>query len=221
MIKYNIIIKTITNIETKGENMLLFNQIMGLQEPVKKSRGKNLITFPCDYTVIDLETTGLSSETDQIIELSAVKIRNNKVTGEFTSFVKPTLKLDPYITQLTGINQEMLENAPKISDVISKFLDFMGADIIIGHNVKFDLGFLYEQVDKTPGLELPNDFVDTVKLSKKYLTLPNHKLETVAKHYNISTQGHHRALNDCHMTHSIYQKMKDMVLGNLNQNSPI
>lgn len=169
---------------------------------------KNII-FPSDYTVIDIETTGLSCDSCEIIELSALKVRDNKVVEKFSTLVKPNGRINQFITSLTGISNEMVKTALPITSVLPEFVEFISADVLMGHNISFDLRFIKHNLNKYFNLDLQNDSVDTMKISRKYnKMLKSHKLELLANHYNVSTKGHHRALNDCMMTHEIYLNMK-------------
>lgn len=178
-----------------------------------RNKGKSIIDIPTDYTLIDIETTGLMPDYDEIIELSALKIRNNQIKEQFTSLVKPKIKIDDFISELTGITNDMLINAPKIQDVISQFIDFISDDIVIGYNVNFDINFIFDNYKKCKNKEFSNNFVDIMRICKKHCNLPNHKLKTVCEFYNISTKGHHRGLNDCkiefELLNKIYAELKE------------
>ena len=168
------------------------------------------IELPDNYTVIDIETTGLSRTKNEIIELSAVKIRNNKIAQTFSTLVKPNGYINSFIQNLTGITNDMVNNAPSIESVLDKYIKFIGDDTVIGHNVKFDIGFINNNCIKYYDKEFSNDSIDTCKLAKKYTDLKRRNLETVAHHFNIDTSGHHRAQKDCIMTYGIYDAMKNI-----------
>ncbi len=174
---------------------------------ILENKTTNNIDFVTDYTVVDIETTGLSPKNNEIIEISALKIRDNKVAEEFSTLVKPEQSVNSFINNLTGISDEMLENAPKIDKVLPEFIAFAGDDVLLGHNVKFDMGFLNANCLRILNTRLPNKSLDTCKIAKMICPLKNHKLKTIAKFYNISTAGHHRALNDCYITYEIYNKL--------------
>ena len=95
-----------------------------------------------DFTAIDIETTGLDPKTDKIIEIGAIKVRNGQIEEEFESLVSPGRCLEEVIVQLTGINEEMLRDAPMPAEVIPKLIEFVGEDVILGHSVLFDYSFL-------------------------------------------------------------------------------
>lgn len=175
----------------------------------RKFKGQSLFAFPFDYTVVDIETNGLSSGVCEIIEVSALKVRGEDIVDSFSSLIKPTEPIGWFITNLTGITNEMVEDAPDAADVLGRFYDFLGDDIIIGHNVHFDVNFLYDKLWLHNGLVLDNDFVDTLRLARKALPhLSNHKQTTIAEYYGISTLGAHRALRDCEICNQCYLNLK-------------
>lgn len=176
---------------------------------IRLYKGESLFTFPDDYTVVDIETSGLYPSSSEIIEISALKYRNDALTDSFVSFLKPKIPVDPFITDLTGISNEMLSSAPDPRDVLPKFYDFVGDDILIGHNVNFDVNFLYDNLLSYNELYLKNSFVDVLRLSRKALPfLPNHRQMTIAEYYGIQTSGSHRAQKDCEICQENYLHIK-------------
>lgn len=173
-------------------------------------KGKNLITFPQSYTIVDLETTGLSTVYDSIIEVSALKVRNNTIVDTFSSLtgVDGYVYIDDFITELTGITQEMINQAPKISEVLPLFLDFIADDIVVGHNTSFDINFLYDASISILNKPFPNDFIDTMRISRKlYPDWKHHRLSDIASYYSIVPENFHRALSDCQTTFSCFQSL--------------
>ena len=158
-----------------------------------------------DYTVIDLETTGLNSQQDEIIEIAAVRVRNKKIVDEYSSLVNPHKRLDYSIVRLTGITDDMLEHERDISQVMPEFLNFVGDDIILGHNiVGFDLGFIKKQTTFT------NTCLDTLWAAQSILnSTSGNKLVDLCNKFNIPQNNAHRALSDCISTHYVYQKICD------------
>lgn len=178
----------------------------------RKFKGKSLFAFPSHYTVIDIETNGISGICE-IIEVSALRVRNEVIEDSFSTLIKPTLPITWFTFNLTGITDAMVENAPNIGDVMQSFYDFIGKDILIGHNVNFDVNFLYDNLYIHCGLILDNSFVDTLRLARKALpNLPNHKQATVAEYYKIATDGAHRALRDCEICNACYLNLKRELL---------
>ena len=174
----------------------------------RKFKGKSLFEFPSDYTVVDIETNGIG-DWCEIIEVSALKCRGEAVVQSFSSLIKPSEPIGWFITNLTGITDEMVADAPEVKGVLQAFYDFVGDDIIIGHNVNFDVNMLYDKLWLHNGLVLDNSFVDTLRLARKALPkLGNHKLSTVAEYYGISAVGAHRALRDCEICNECYLNLK-------------
>lgn len=177
----------------------------------REHKGKNILSFPCDYTVIDLETTGLSPAYDSIIEFGAIRVRNGEVAETFSSLVNSDgVYVDSYITELTGISQEMVNSAPNITDVLPCFLDFIGSDILVGHNINFDINFIYDKAIQQTHSYFSNDFIDTMRISRRlYREERHHRLSDLCKRYNLDYASAHRALDDCKLTYECFNKLKN------------
>lgn len=177
------------------------------------SKGKNLLLFPDDYVVIDLETTGLSPEFDEIIEISAIRYHNNTYVNEFCSLIKPTVEIPQFISYLTGITNEMVATAPSIKKVLTNLSSFISSDdIVLGYNVNFDINFLYDNFYYELNRTFTNNFVDVMRLARRLeKTLPNLRLETLSQHYGIKSI-HHRAKADCDTCWQCYLKLKDKAI---------
>ena len=150
---------------------------------------------------LDLETTGLDPKIDSIIEIGAVKFNENRVVDEWSSLINPERSIPQVITQLTSITNLMVQNAPKIEDVIQDFIDFVGDSPVLGHNIKFDLSFLR----KYYAFEY-NEAIDTYDLASILLpNSPSYNLGSLSKMLGVFQIGHqHRALFDAKMTQAIY-----------------
>ena len=109
---------------------------------MRELKGKSLIEFPNKYIAFDIETTGLDPMYDEIIEIGAIKIENGKEIETFSTLIKPEYEINDFITELTGITNEMVQNAPKINEVLTRFMDFIKDSIILGHNINFDINFI-------------------------------------------------------------------------------
>lgn len=158
-----------------------------------------------DYCVIDIETTGLSPASCEIIELAALKVRGDQLVDVFQSLVKPRQPVSSFITNLTQIDNEMLRHAPRIEDVIDDYLRFIGDDILIGHNVRFDLSFIEANAEGLKG-----QYLDTMSLSRKFhREEKRHRLQDLCSRFRIINDSAHRALGDCKATHACYLKLKD------------
>lgn len=160
-----------------------------------------------DYVVIDLETTGLSPRYNEIIEAAAIRIENGQVVDTYQSFSDPGYPIDEFITELTGITDEMVAGAPENEIVKKEMQDFIGGAAVLGHNVCFDLGFL----------ELDPDMVfDTRRISMHVLscrqTLDAVYGECRTIDPSIQESQHHRALADCQMTYACYETMRPLLV---------
>ena len=160
------------------------------------------------FVVFDLETTGLvnnalgSEKMDEIIEIGAVKIEGGVITQMLTSLIKPTRQIGDNITKITGIDDQMVKDAPPIEAVIPDFFKFTRGAILVGHNVEFDYKFI-RHYSKEMGYIYDNRAYDTVGLAQSGLHLTNYKLSTVAAHYGLEF-NHHRAADDAAVTAKIF-----------------
>lgn len=179
----------------------------------REQKGNSLLTFPDDFTIIDLETTGLDPTFDEIIEVGAIRVRNGDVTDTFSSLVKPEKEVDAFITEITGITNEMLADAPSISEIFPDFLSFVSNDIIVGHNVNFDINFVYDTNSKLYNQYFSNSFTDTLRLSRRLLPeLEHHRLKDLINHFEIDIERQHRSLDDCKATLECYNKLKSLAV---------
>ena len=171
---------------------------------------KRIDAYVKDYVVFDLETTGVSTKRDKIIEVSALKVKDGWIVDEFSSLVNPERNIPKSATNVNRITNDMVADAPKINEVLPKFLIFASSNILLGQNIqRFDLKMIYRDCEQL-GLQVPgNDFVDTLPISKQLVPqLAHHSLKDLANFYRVSYQGAHRALTDCHITHQVYQSMR-------------
>lgn len=176
----------------------------------RPGRGKSLIASPEDYVCIDLETTGLRPSSDWIIEVAAYRVRSGKAEDRFVSFVRPGEigKVSSFITQLTGITREMVADAPLPEEVLPELFDFVGDDMVVGHNTCFDMNFLYDGAVRAGLDPIGNDFTDTMRISRRtYKELPNHRLGTLAQHLDVVPTAAHRAAADVETTIRCYEQM--------------
>jgi DNA polymerase-3 subunit epsilon len=150
------------------------------------------------FVVIDLETTGGSPADDAITEIGAVKVRGGEVLSTFATLVNPGRAIPATITVLTGISEAMVAKAPRIESVLGSLTDFVGDAVVVGHNVRFDLGFIAAALDRDGRAPLTNRSVDTVALARRLLRdeVPNCKLSTLAERLRLPHRPSHRALDD-------------------------
>lgn len=158
--------------------------------------------FEVTFVVIDLETTGAAPEQCAITEVGAVKYRSGECLGVFHTLVNPGVSIPPSITYLTGITETMVGPAPAIEAVLPSLLEFIGDAVIVGHNVRFDLGFLGAALRREGYGRLGNRWVDTCGLARRLVRdeVPNCKLSTLADHFRVAVRPTHRALDDAKAT---------------------
>lgn len=160
-----------------------------------------------DYCVLDTETTGLSAYYDDVIEIGLVRVRNNEIVDKYSQLIQPENEIPPFVTDLTGITNDMVAGMPSIADVKDEVLSFIGSDVIIGHNTSFDMGFLREGF----GEAVENEYMDTLQFCRKvYPELDHHRLSDMTEYLNISN-NEHRALSDCISTKELYDSIKDLM----------
>ncbi|MCG3419060.1 PolC-type DNA polymerase III [Oceanobacillus jordanicus] len=166
-----------------------------------------------NYIVFDVETTGLSAVYDSIIELAAVKVHNGEIIDRFESFANPHHPLSQTTTDLTGITDDMVKDAPEISSVLQDFHKWMGNDILVAHNASFDMGFLNQGLQKIDYPKAQNAVMDTLELARfLFPELKNHRLNTLCKHLDIELTQHHRAIYDAEATGYLLWKLVQKLL---------
>lgn len=179
---------------------------------LSKTPGTILERYIHDYTLFDLETTGLNLICDEVVEISAVKVRNGKIVDEFSTLVKPSIPISAASSEINHITNEMVANSPTFDNALYDFIQFAGNDILVGHNIQiFDLKIVQRDAKKYFGAVLNNDYVDTLRLARIYLPDQKHNLSSLAEYYHISSEGAHRALTDCRMNQQIFECMKDAI----------
>ncbi|MBR1391996.1 MAG: PolC-type DNA polymerase III [Lachnospiraceae bacterium] len=179
-----------------------------LKEIVENSKNQKLSD---SYVVFDIETTGFSPHVNKIIEIGAVKVADGKITDRFSTFVNPLVPIPFQIENLTGINDEMVMEAPIIDTVLPQFMDFCAGSVMVAHNADFDMSFIKFNCDAL-GISYDFTIADTVALARMLLPrLHRFKLDTVAKELNISLAHHHRAVDDAACTAEIFVKFLDML----------
>lgn len=168
---------------------------------VKNGKGQEL---QGSFVVFDLETTGLSPAQDKIIEIGAVKVIAGKIMNKFSVFVNPGVQIPFRFTELTGITDRIVEDAPLIEEVLPEFLAFAQGSVLVAHNAEFDVSFIGKYCDE---FSLCHDFtvVDTVGMARFLLpSLGRFKLNNVAKALKIPLENHHRAVDDAECTAEIF-----------------
>ena len=171
------------------------------------TQGKLLNEYIEDYVVFDLETTGVSPYNDEVIEISAVKARKGKVVEEFSQLVNPKRTIPFAASRVNNITDDMVSDAPFFDEVLRHFLEFVGEDVLVGHNIQsFDMKFINRDCERYFHQLITNDYVDTLILAKRCFPEWRHRrLGDLADYYGISTQGAHRALADCRMNQRVFE----------------
>lgn len=177
-----------------GMDSIRFDQKNGLRLPIAIICG---IYLSMEFVAFDLETTGKIPGSDKIIEIGLVKFVNSKVVDKFQTFVNPEVLIPAETTQVHGITDEMVKNAPLIQEVLPKIVDFVGNYILVAHNASFDVGFLewefrYHKIPTPAGPVL-----DTLALARRLIPgLPNYRLSTLVAHFKLKAPRFHRAVDD-------------------------
>lgn len=179
-----------------------------MERSTREFKGSSLLVFADDYVALDIETTGLYDDSE-IIEIGAVHIKNGEPTEEFETLIRPTVRISPFITELTGITNADVADAPSAPEALADFSDFLGNSFIVGQNVNFDVNFLYDSMLLHLGMPLTNDFADTLRISRNlFPDLPDHKLSTLIRHFGISQEVAHRGLSDSLDAMKCYEHMR-------------
>ena len=170
---------------------------------------KKSSNYPDDFVIFDFETTGLSAKEEKIIQIGALKYRNNERIDEFITYVNPQRSIPSFITNLTGIRNNDVKNSPTIAQALPTFLEFIGSDVIIAHNADFDMKFLLNNAFILNIKKIENKVIDTLSLSRKYIKdvngnkLGNYKLQTLKDRLGIIV-GSHNSEDDCMVCAEVY-----------------
>lgn len=180
-------------------------QNWGARRATKHKRYRSSSIPVHDYVVLDFETTGFRAGADRIIQIGAIKYVNHELTDILNTLINPQRHIPISVTELTGLSNELVSDAPTIEQKIDELLEFIGDLPIIAHNASFDMGFLYA-LDNIEGVEIPEyTVIDTVKLARKMITVTtDHKLTTLTEYLQLEHDAHD-AIGDCLATAAIYQ----------------
>ncbi|MFH1276431.1 MAG: 3'-5' exonuclease [Candidatus Woesearchaeota archaeon] len=164
------------------------------------------------FTVIDIETTGLSKNYHQITEIAAAKVINNEIVDTYQTLINPQTRIPPFITKLTGINNQMVKDAPLINDALPSFIKFLGKDIFVAHNATFDYGFLEHNLMFHNKHQLLNPKICTRKLANRlFPELPRKRLGDLCDHLRIKNTQAHRAMGDVLATTQVFNNMMEIL----------
>ena len=185
-----------------------------INDMVPALKGETKKRLDDEFIAFDIETTGLSHETDRITEIGAVRLRGGEVVESFDTFVNPQRPIPPKITQLTGITDEMVKDAPSEEEALEEFFRFCGEDaVLIAHNADFDTSFIRTACSRC-GREFRMPYIDSIPMCRSLLKdIKNFKLDTVAKYLKLDPFNHHRACDDAAVLGKIFlalvQRLKE------------
>ncbi len=171
--------------------------------------GKNRNQYLPDYVLFDLETTGINCNSDDIIEISALRVRSGKIETSFSTLVNPGRPIPYGASQVNHITDALVADAPTMEEILPEFIQFIGEDVLVGHNIaRFDLRFLYRDCQTRFSMVPDNDYVDTLSYARGRLpNLGRYSLTALAEYYRLPTEGAHRALNDCRMNQQVFERL--------------
>jgi CRISPR-associated protein Cas2 len=169
--------------------------------------------LPADYAVVDLETTGLNPEKDEIIEIGALKVVQHEAESSFSAFVRTAGSVPAEIEKLTGISEQMLlEKGEDLRVIFPRFVDFVGNLPIVSHNADFDCAFLRYACAECALPLFSNRCIDTLSLAKRVVSdVKDYKLPTLAAYFGIDTADRHRSADDCQTTYRLYEKLINLM----------
>ena len=164
------------------------------------------------FTIVDIETTGLSPYYHKITEIAALRYNDGKITKEFSTLINPEVPIPRFITRLTGIDNELVKDAPKIDEAIPKFTKFLGDTAFVAHNAGFDFKFLNYFSELHTKDTFDNHKICTCRLARRLLPeLPKKKLGHICEHFNITNDSAHRAMGDARATVEIFDNFIKMM----------
>ncbi|HKP68179.1 MAG TPA: exonuclease domain-containing protein, partial [Pyrinomonadaceae bacterium] len=192
----------IADVVAKDPRLSITGHIVSLAEPNHDA----IDLAATGFVVFDFETTGAKTPPCRVTEVGAYRVLNGEIVGEFHSLINPEMPIPLFITMLTGISDEMVRTAPKFEEVAADLLEFIGDSVLVAHNAGFDLRFLDHEVGRVyEDYRVANPSLCTVQLSRKLLPdIDNHKLKTLAAHYNVELINHHRANADALATAKVF-----------------
>lgn len=157
--------------------------------------------WSCAFSVVDIETTGSVPGHDGLTEIAVVGVEEGRIVRTWRSFVNPCAPIPAFITQLTGISDEMVADAPPVRELLPAIVGAIGDGILVGHNVRFDAGFIDFELRRNGFAPLSNPKVDTLALARRTIVeVANYKLGTLTRELGFEVERHHRALADARAT---------------------
>ncbi len=182
-----------------GDPNFAFDSASGLWS-VRKNDWLKIPLEEARYVVVDLETAGGPAAPGAITEIGAYRMEGPRITGSFQSLVRPRMRIPRFVTALTSITNEMVAHAPPIEAVLPAFRDFLGDAVMVAHNAQFDFAFLDFEFRRVFGIGLTNPVLCTIRLARRFLpSVKRRRLDALAEHFGLSTEGRHRGLGDARM----------------------
>jgi len=158
-----------------------------------------------EFVVFDIETTGLNSHTNKIIEIGAVKIKSGRIIDRYSQLINPGISIPYHITEITSITNEQVANQPKIDEVIGKFVDFIGDAVLVAHNAPFDMGFIKRDIKEYLNIDLENSVIDTLQMARDlFPDFKKYGLGDLKKSLGLALEKHHRAVDDSQATANMF-----------------
>ncbi len=158
-----------------------------------------------EFVVFDIETTGLNSHTNKIIEIGAVKIKAGRIIDRYSQLINPRISIPYHITEITSITNEQVANQPKIDEVIGKFVDFIGDAVLVAHNAPFDMGFIKRDIKEYLNIDLENSVIDTLQMARDlFPDFKKYGLGDLNKSLGLALEKHHRAVDDSQATANMF-----------------
>ena len=158
-----------------------------------------------EFVVFDIETTGLNSHTNKIIEIGAVKIKAGRIIDRYSQLINPEISIPYHITEITSITNEQVANQPKIDEVIGKFVDFIGDAVLVAHNAPFDMGFIKRDIKEYLNIDLENSVIDTLQMARDlFPDFKKYGLGDLNKSLGLALEKHHRAVDDSQATANMF-----------------
>lgn len=175
---------------------------------VKNSKGQDL---DAEFVVFDIETTGLQPDKEKITEIGAVRVRGREIVDRFQTFVNPEKHIPQHITELTGITDDMVEDAPVTAEAVKMFYDFAGDAVLVAHNASFDTSFI-KKAAADNGMEFSFTVLDTLELARCTVEgTKNYKLDTLTRHFQVKLANHHRAIDDAAATGEVFLNLLEIL----------
>lgn len=177
-----------------------------IADKVKKSKANK----DREWVFLDIETTGLDTKNDAVIEIAALKANKTEIRSKWSVFIKQDKPIPKNITELTGITDEMLSDGIEMSEALSELSEIIEGNMVVCYNKKFDINFL-EREYKKYGIESPfSKLTDALVLARKRIYIDSYKLGSLAEHFNISYEEQHRAMSDCEVLYKVFLKLNEI-----------